>query len=111
MSYQPGLYDRLITIQENTQTTSSTTGAKVNSWSTFRTIPTRRIINSGTETVLGDRRENDFSITFEVPYYPGINPKMRVLYEEQVYNINAVVEIGRKEKLRILTELVQQVYD
>lgn len=107
MTWQPGLYDRRIMLRQKTRIQSSLTGAFTESFSDWKSVPARRIINSGIEVVTGDRRENDYSVTWEIPYLSGVDADMRVLYSSEEYSILSVIEMGRKEKIKIETELVR----
>lgn len=109
MSWQPGIYDRKLTLQvsERVQTAS---GAFTYTWSNLKTVAARRINDTGNESVLADRRENNYSVTWEIPYCYDVFPNMRAVYRNEVYNIMSVIEIGRKEKMRLETQFIQTHY-
>jgi SPP1 family predicted phage head-tail adaptor len=104
----PGLMDELVTVQQFTTTTDSNTGEKLQSWSTYST-PWGRIqeSESGSESVDSDRREAKQTVTFSMRYDSGINPKMRIVWENKYYNIINIADLERRMYLRIQTELVQ----
>ena len=103
-----GLMDELVTVQQFTTTTDSNTGEKLQSWSTYST-PWSRIQEgeSGSETVDADRREAKQTVTFTMRYDSGINPKMRIVWENKYYNIINIADLERRMYLKIQTELVQ----
>lgn len=103
-----GLMDELVTVQQFTTTTDSNTGEKLQSWSTYST-PWARIqeSESGSESVDSDRREAKQTVTFSMRYDSGINPKMRIVWENKYYNIINIADLERRMYLRIQTELVQ----
>ncbi len=103
MSYQPGLYDRRITFKENEATQSTSSGAYENVWTEFKTVAARRLINSGAETVTADRLENTNAVTWEIPYCYNLTPKMRIYEGTERFDILTIIEVGRKEKIRIET--------
>lgn len=45
---------------------------------------------------------------FTIRYLPGVNETMLIKYENDFYNIHAVVEIGRKEGQKILAKKQEQ---
>jgi SPP1 family predicted phage head-tail adaptor len=104
----PGLMDELVTVQQFSTTTDSNTGEKLQSWSTYST-PWARIQEgeSGSENVDSDRREAKQTVTFTMRYDSGINPKMRIVWENKYYNIINVADLERRMYLKIQTELVQ----
>lgn len=104
----PGLMDELVTVEQFTTTTDSNTGEKLQSWSTYST-PWARIqeSESGSESVDSDRREAKQTVTFSMRYDSGINPKMRIAWENKYYNIINIADLERRMYLRIQTELVQ----
>ena len=103
-----GLMDELVTVQQFTTTTDSNTGEKLQSWFTYST-PWSRIqeAESGSESVDSDRREAKQTVTFTMRYDSGINPKMRIVWENKYYNIINIADLERRMYLRIQTELVQ----
>ena len=104
----PGLMDELVTVEQYTMTTDSNTGEKLQSWSTYST-PWARIQEgeSGSETVDADRREHKQIVTFTLRHDSGINPKMRIVWENRYYNIINIADLERRMYLKIQTELTQ----
>jgi SPP1 family predicted phage head-tail adaptor len=103
-----GLMDELVTVEQYTMTTDSNTGEKLQSWSTYST-PWARIQEgeSGSETVDADRREHKQTVTFTLRHDSGINPKMRIVWENKYYNIINIADLERRMYLKIQTELTQ----
>ena len=96
----PGRMDRQITLQRFTTTTSAI-GEQVKTWSALVTVPAMYRPDTGSEGVNGDKREAELPVTFTIRYYAGLNPKDRLTYGGQVYNILAVTEVGRKHMMDI----------
>lgn len=92
--------DRQITLQRFTTTTSAI-GEQVKTWSALVTVPAMYRPDPGNEGVNGDKREAELPVLFTIRYYSGLNPKDRLTYEGQVYNILAVSEVGRRHLMEI----------
>lgn len=106
----PGLMDRLVTVQQYTANRSSDTGAEAPTWATLLTTPAYMKIGGGNESVLGDRRENTANVTWTIPYdfnITQVTEKMRVVYNSENYNIIQVEEIGRRQHLKLYTTVVR----
>lgn len=96
----PGRFDRQVTI-ERFSTTTNAIGEQVKTWSALITCPAMYKADPGTETVNGDKREAERPVIFTIRYYAGVNPKDRLKYQGEVYNILAVTEVGRKNLMEL----------
>lgn len=97
---QAGRMDRRITIEEVTETQNSY-GAASESWSTFKTVWAEVKPVKGKEFFLDEQVNARLDIIFRIRWLEGLNTKMRISYNEQHYNIDSIVELGRREGFQI----------
>lgn len=100
-----GLLDRRITISQIVKTQVKS-GQINTSWSDLLVnLPARMVPNSGGQGFEADQRVSNNSLVFQVRYLGVIiKPGMRLTYNGEVYNINYVAEIGRKDGIEIRCE-------
>ena len=100
-----GLLDRRITISKAVKTQSES-GQTNTTWSDLlANIPARIVPNSGGQNFEAEQRVSNNSFTFQVRWMGVIiKPGMRLTYNDEVYNINYVAEIGRKDGYEIRCE-------
>ena len=104
-----GDFDVRIVIQKATNTVSSTTGARVQSWSNYATVWAKRFEQtSGSEVVNADRRENKQMYVFTIRYNSAVTVRDRILHDSQYFNIINIAQVrGRNMYLELLAELTQ----
>jgi len=103
-----GLMDELVTVQQFTITTDTNTGAKLQTWSTYKQIYARiQESERGSESVDSDRREAKQTVIFTTRHDASITTKMRIVWEGKNYNIENIADLSRRMYLKIQTELVQ----
>jgi|NOAtaT_7_FD_contig_51_1969375_length_836_multi_3_in_0_out_0_2 SPP1 family predicted phage head-tail adaptor len=96
----PGRMDRQVTLQRFT-VTQSAIGEAIKTWATLATVPAAYKPSPGGEPVNGDKVEAELPVVFTIRFYSGLNPKDRLTYGGQVYNILAVTEVGRKHLMEL----------
>lgn len=96
----PGRMDRQVTLQRRT-TTQNAIGEAIKTWTSLVTVPAAYKPAPGAEPVNGDKVEAELPVVFTIRYYSGLNPKDRLTYGGQVYNILAVTEVGRRHLMDI----------
>lgn len=101
--------DRRIVIERATLTTN-TYGERAESWGTLATVwaEISYKYGSGTESIQSDQILTKQPVSFIIRYSAttnGVNPTDRVSYGGDLYQIEAIQEIGRAEGLRIVTTL------
>lgn len=97
-----GQLDRRIRIEHSTSTRGSS-GQEVLTWSTFAEC-WASVEYPGTKTdegVIADQEVSTTFVYFTVRYRDGIDQKMRIVYNNQYYDIQNKLEIGRREFLRL----------
>ena len=97
-----GQLDRRIRIETPTST-RGTSGQELLTWSTFAEC-WAGVEYPGTksdETVIADQEVSVTTVNFIIRYRDGINKKMRIVYNEDYYDIENKFELGRKEFLKL----------
>lgn len=92
--------DRQVTLERRT-TSQNAIGEAIKTWATLATVPAAYKPAPGAEPVNGDKVEAELPVVFTIRFYSGLNPKDRLTYGGQVYNILAVTEVGRKHLMEI----------
>ena len=88
-----GRFDELITIESYTESVSSDTGQRVQSWAEFAQVWAQvKESDQGTEPVNADRKEHKTRVSFVIRYVSGLTPKMRVSWGGNYYNILNIAE-------------------
>lgn len=99
-----GKMDRRIVIQQVSRSNNSS-GAPVDSFSTWNTVWAEKIDERG-EEFQGATRENAQTITkWRIRYISGLKSEMRISYNSQFYDIISIAELGRRDGWEIMTKL------
>lgn len=100
-----GTLDRRVTISQIVKTQSES-GQVNTTWSALLSdIPARIVPTSGGQNFEADQRVSANVYTFQVRYMGVlISAGMRLTYNNEVYNISYVSEIGRKDGFEIRCE-------
>lgn len=103
---QSGLMDALATIETPTESTNSI-GEPTLTYSTFATRWIALLPLSGAERVASLQNEGTVTHRVRMRYTPGLKPKMRMVSDGRKFEIDSVVERGRREEHELLvTEVV-----
>lgn len=95
-----GDLDRRITVQRCTEAPDSF-GQVIPTWSTLAVVWAKVERNGGGEKFATDQRTSRSEAAFTIRYRAGITPKMRVLFDGEVWEIEAVDELGRRDGLML----------
>ncbi len=96
-----GTLDRLIALEQAT-VTRRPNGEEIKAWTPAVTVPASVRYDAGNETVDNSQKQAVQRVTFVIRYRPGgLATTFRVRYEGQVFDIEAVAEIGRRQGLRL----------
>lgn len=98
--------DRLITLQYATATRSGS-GQENKTWADLANVWAEKVERSGREYFAADQVVGEVDTLFKIRYRDGVNNQMRVSYQQQVYDIRAVQEIGRREDLMLVCQIVR----
>jgi len=101
-----GIMDQLATVQTPTEGTNSI-GEPTLTYSTFATRWIALLPLSGAERIASMQNEGTVTHRVRMRYTPGLKPKMRLLSDGRTFEIDSVVERGRREEHELLvTEVV-----
>ena len=101
----PGRRDRLITIQELTETRSAS-GGVIRTWADFCRLWCNKSEGTGNESVNGDKWESENTVTWTTIYRSDVTTKMRLIDDNSnVYNIVGISETGRRHLMKLTTTI------
>jgi len=116
-----GLFDRVITIQQNTPTIDVTTNEEVESWADILTDPqpyAQKVEMAGIEEYQAEQLVSDRKVKWRIRYRTDLNEEMRIIDDlGNVYHITSIREmlghvpnmpkqtIRRREVLELSTEI------
>ena len=93
----PGRLDRLITIEQNTPTTTS--GEPVPAWATFATVYAMKSDQRGREFFDAQQVVAERTTVFRIRWLAGVTELMRIVFDSITYDIKAISEVGRHDAL------------
>lgn len=100
----PGKYNRVVTIQQKTETGKDAHGGPVYSWSTFASAWAAVYPMKGRDLVTAMSTRGEIITRFDTRYITGVTQAMRILYDSVYYNITAVADPeGTHRELQIMT--------
>jgi SPP1 family predicted phage head-tail adaptor len=101
-----GLMDELISIQRYIETVDSNTGEKLQTWTEIA-APWARIVEleTGSEEVNADRRENKQTVNFTIRYDSNISVNDRIVWNSNKYNIISIADLERRMYIKLHTEI------
>jgi SPP1 family predicted phage head-tail adaptor len=97
-----GKLDRRILLEQNLPTPDSF-GQPIDSWSEVGQVWARVDYMQGSEKNQANEEVAIQWIEFTIRYRKPLNARYRITYEGQVYDIEAVAEIGRRQGLKLST--------
>lgn len=97
-----GKLDRRLTLEQNTASQNDF-GEAVPAWAELGQRWARVEYKQGSESFQADEQVAVQRIDFTIRYEKGLSSRLRVRYEGQVYDIDAVAEIGRRHGLKLTT--------
>lgn len=96
-----GRLDRRITIEQPTASQDAY-GEPVESWGALATVWAQVQPLRGEERFEAQQVGAERTVRFRIRYRSDVTEQMRVVYDGDVYDITAVLELGRREGLEIL---------
>ncbi len=94
-----GALDRRIEIQSYSATRDAI-GGEVRFWTTTATVWAQKRDTAGRESEKAGREAlAEVETVWRIRYCAGVSPKMRVKFGSQLWSIEAIAEIGRREGL------------
>jgi SPP1 family predicted phage head-tail adaptor len=82
-------------------------GNALDSWQDLATVWADIVPMSGREYLTASQATSETTYKIYIRYIPNINPKMRIIHNEQVYEINAVLGDRRSGMLTIMVKEVE----
>jgi len=97
-----GARDRRITIESKTGT-QSTTGSVTETWATLATVWAARRIPVASERFRAGQHEGRTVTVWNIRWRDDLDETMRVSYGGDYYEIDGLVELGRRSEIDILS--------
>lgn len=101
---KPERLDRRIRLERATVTQDPGSGENVEAWAELATVWASRRRASARETLAAAEISAEVTDVFEIRWdslWSSLNPTDRIVFEERIYDIATVDEIGRREGWRI----------
>jgi SPP1 family predicted phage head-tail adaptor len=96
-----GRLDRIIEIQEATISQGAEYGEPLQTWATVAQVWANVYHGGGREFEAARQVNAEIDTQFQIRWLAGVTPTMRILYDDAVFDIYRVDEVGRKERLNI----------
>jgi len=95
-----------IAIQQ-VRTSRDVNGAEVVVWEDLMNVwaKVEEYFGGSDEKFLGDQQMIQRRTRFTIRYTDALNEKMRIVFQDDIYDINVIKEIGRRQYLEVQTEL------
>jgi SPP1 family predicted phage head-tail adaptor len=95
-----GKLDRLITIERQTETVAAS-GAVAKTWAVVATVRAELVQQNAEEYLAGFGETEGGGAVFRIRYLAGITTADRLVYDGAAFDIDEVVEIGRRRALEL----------
>ena len=95
-----GTLDRQITI-EALATVQDGFGDPVESWTALATVWAQMLPLRGTERFQAQQFDAELTTRFRIRYRDDVSELMRIVFDGDSYEIEAVIEVGRREGLEL----------
>lgn len=99
-----GRLDKTITIEQKVPSRTSS-GQETVTWETYATLRAYKSTQRGQEYLSGDKKQAEADVMFLARYKSGIDYEMRVVCEGLIYDIVAIIEVGRGRALEIAAKI------
>lgn len=100
-----GELDRKVRLERFT-TAPNDYGEPIETWVLIAEVWASRAVLSGREMYEGDRIAGEALYRFRMYYRSDLDTTCRIVYDGQNYDIKAVAEIGRREGLDVMAQLI-----
>ena len=106
---QAGKLDRVVSLQHVTLTKDTTTGERVQSWSTYDTVRAQKVELRGRELFAAAETRYELSVKFRIRYRTDVLQTDRLIFGGGAYDIQDITEIGRAQGLELVCVTVTAV--
>lgn len=97
-----GPLDRQVVIQCRSLSQNSE-GAPVESWTTFATVWAQKTDLRGQEYFAAQKENAEVTTLWRIRYLTGLKAEMRISYDNLVYDIIQISELGRRDGMEIMS--------
>ena len=97
-----GQMRRRVTIQSRA-TTVDAVGGQSQAWTDVCTLWAQVVPTGGKESTVGGARRAESLYTVTTRYYPGIAPKMRILFEGQIFEIVNINDTDQRHRELVMS--------
>ena len=101
-----GRMDRVVTLRQSTVTQDSY-GQPIETWTDLDRVWAARIEKTGAERWQSKQIVSEQSVKYQIRYRDDVTVFLRVLDGSTEYEINAVVELGRRSGLELLATVTE----
>lgn len=101
-----GRLDKQITIQKFVAE-RNTHGEETQTWVKLCTVWTQVISERGRERFISAKENAEDNLVFKIRYRTDVLRSYRILYQNEVYDIKSITEIGRRDGLEIFAEAIR----
>lgn len=102
-----GALDRRIQLQSSTKTRNAV-GESVDDWSTYATVWANVRELRAKEYFEGEQKIEERLTKFIIRYRADVDEKHRVLYNDQLFDIQPTTELGRRQYLEFMGKAVEK---
>lgn len=102
-----GLMDRMITFESASHVADAYGLNSAPTWTEVCQVWARVQQTGGNESVQADQRQTQSNTTFTINFRSDLNPRMRITYNSQYYNITNIQEQGYRAYLLITAEVIE----
>jgi len=95
-----GRMDRLITLQSYTET-QATSGAITKNWAPIATVWAEKIPIRGAERFVGSQIVAELEAKYRIRFRSDLTAAKGIIDNEEEFDIQSIIELGRKEGLEI----------
>lgn len=103
---RPGLLDRTVIIQNYTEAQDAT-GQPVQTWADLRTVRAKVTPLKTSERFDANRDMGVFTAVFTVRWLDSVTHRSRVVYDGKNYDVIAIRELGRRQWLELVGEVLE----
>ncbi len=100
---RPGKLDRRIVI-ERAAVVQNDLGEEIESWSAWKTVWAEIESLQGAERWQAQEVMAEAPVRFRLRWLPGLTVEDRIRYEDRLYDIHSINEIGRRRGLEVLAK-------
>lgn len=94
--------NKRVIIQSSAETRDSY-GAAIETWNTYKSVWANISPDSNNEKLLSDTIDTSSRLKITINYFDGLTHKMRILYNDRVFNIKSIINREERNRDLVLT--------